>query len=62
MCERCMQDWLNGNILMDMAGHISHFNLGLILGTPSGGLKFEAAPLELTQWNMRCRTGITATS
>ena len=44
----CMQDRPNGNILMDVAGHISHTNLSFILGTPSDGLKFEAAPFELT--------------
>jgi len=51
-----------GNILMDVAGYISHISFGFILGTPSDGIKFEAAPFELTRWNMQCRTGITATS
>lgn len=42
-----MQNRLNGNILMDVAGHISHINFGFILGTPSGGIKLEAALFEL---------------
>jgi len=45
-----IKDRHNGNILIDLAGHIMHIDFGfLISNAPGKGLKFENAPFKLSE-------------
>jgi len=44
-----IKDRHNGNILIDIEGHIMHIDFGFFLGNaPGKGIKFETAPFKLT--------------
>ena len=44
-----IKDRHNGNILVDIEGHIMHIDFGFLLSNaPGKGLKFEKAPFKLT--------------
>ena len=44
-----IKDRHNGNILIDMNGHIIHIDFGFILGIAPGKINFERAPFKLTK-------------
>ena len=44
-----IKDRHNGNIMVDIAGHIMHIDFGFLLSNaPGKGFKFEQAPFKLT--------------
>ena len=44
-----IKDRHNGNIMVDIAGHIMHIDFGFLLSNaPGKGIKFEQAPFKLT--------------
>ena len=54
-----IKDRHNGNILIDVHGHIIHIDFGFLLSNaPGKGLKFENAPFKLTNDFVECLGGI----
>lgn len=44
-----IKDRHNGNLLVDIEGHIMHIDFGFLLSNaPGKGIKFETAPFKLT--------------
>ena len=53
-----IKDRHNGNILIDIEGHIIHIDFGFLLSNaPGKGLKFESAPFKLTEEYMQVLGG-----
>ena len=58
-----IKDRHNGNILIDIYGHIIHIDFGFLLSNaPGKGLKFENAPFKLTNDFVECLGGINGTN
>lgn len=55
-----IKDRHNGNILLDMTGHIIHIDYGFILGQSPGYLHFETAPFKLTSEYIEIMNGISS--
>ena len=56
-----IKDRHNGNILIDIEGHIIHIDFGFLLSNaPGKGIKFEQAPFKLTQEMVEVLGGITS--
>jgi phosphatidylinositol 4-kinase B len=54
-----IKDRHNGNILIDIEGHIIHIDFGFLLSNaPGKGIKFEQAPFKLTQEMVEVLGGI----
>lgn len=56
-----VKDRHNGNILIDIEGHIMHIDFGFLLSnSPGKGFKFEKAPFKLTNEFVEILGGITS--
>lgn len=54
-----IKDRHNGNILVDIEGHIMHIDFGFLLSnSPGKGIKFELAPFKLTEEMVEVLGGI----
>ncbi len=56
-----IKDRHNGNILIDIEGHLLHIDFGFLLSNaPGKGIKFEQAPFKLTEQMVEVMGGINS--